>query len=163
MDKIKVTKCEQKGRKIILEFEPKFLQGDEIYTMYHLSKDELNSVEYDIRIKGYDGKPIEADVKYGHNFYTKSHAQLCNMRGAAKTKKDAARMWYGNKEHFLTGSERYKQIIQAFKDDEEFLNEVEAIKEKMISDEKKKKLEDAMAMIEKGTKILKECGGDFNF
>ena len=161
MKENKVTKLEQKDRKVILEFEPEFLLGDVIYDKFHLTKDELTSIEYSIKIIGYDdGRGIAADVKYGHNFYTKRHTQLCYMNGAAKTKKDAARMWYNDEKHFLSGSNRYEQIIRAFKDDNEFLNEVEAIKEKIISDAKKKKIKDAMNMIENGINVLKKCRED---
>jgi len=157
MEKIKNVKCEQKGRKITLEFEPEFIQGDEIYTLWDFNDNNyLKDFDFNINISKIDGRKIKAKIAYGDKCYSTEHSGIHGLDGVFKSKKDAARYWFTSEENFLKGRNRYKDFVKFFKDDKEFLEEVEQAKDDMLEKEKREKIVEALDMIKKANELLKD-------
>jgi hypothetical protein len=151
---IEKIKVKRKGKKLIVELQPPFLDGDIFYDKYRMNKDVLRCYSIDIFLKMYDEK-LTFHASYGYNCYSKSHSQICNMEGVTNNKKDAARLWFDDEENFFY---RYNQMTKIFKDDEKFLKEIEENRVRLLNKRIEEKNKKALDKINRNMKILNKNG-----
>lgn len=165
--KVKITRAERRGRKIIVVFEPD-LFSDEVFAVNPFydegeKKNKLQHANFSLVIMEKNGKIVDSKVSYSGYHSTTGFRQIDSPSSFFLTKKECAYDWVINEDHkYFIEPDRRKKCLAMFDDDIEFQKELVSLIDKRDREDKDKRVIDAKDQLKIAIEALDKAIEELN-